>query len=188
VEQNSGHLPYTNDQYKGSPGKVKSAAASWSSICSIAGLLIPIIYRIWLPFEGRPAFHPGIPPPLSVSVALEIIGMILGIISFVRANRIYGLIINIFALVCTTLVLGSMVIYSNSHSPKLAHIARMQISEFEQVLQVFREDTSRFPTTAEGLDALVHNPGNPNDWNGPYLKNAVPRDPWRKEYIYVSVH
>ena len=60
----------------------------------------------------------------------------------------------------------------------------MQIYEFEQVLRVFQEDTSRFPTTAEGLDALVHNPGNLNDWNGPYLKNAVPRDPWRREYIY----
>jgi len=61
---------------------------------------------------------------------------------------------------------------------------KIQILEFGSVIKEFQKDTSRFPTTAEGLDALVHNPGNLRGWNGPYLKKGVPLDPWGIEYIY----
>jgi type II secretion system protein G len=184
VAQNSKHLGDTNDQSESSAGKVKSASALWSSICSIAGFLI-IFSWIWC---GRPLFHSDIPVPVSVSFALEIIGFILGIIGFVRTQRLYGLIINAIPLIYTTLLWGGLFLSSrcsilNNPTSKKA-IAKISISEFEQVLQAFQEDTSRFPTTAEGLDALVHNPGNLKDWNGPYLKKAVMRDPWRREYIY----
>src|SRR2546422_5722137 len=46
-----------------------------------------------------------------------------------------------------------------------------------------RLDIGAYPTTAQGLDALQRNPGVAN-WNGPYLKKAVPKDPWANPYKY----
>jgi general secretion pathway protein G len=61
--------------------------------------------------------------------------------------------------------------------------ARVQIELLGQALDQFRLDTGRYPTTAEGLNALVVNPGIPG-WDGPYLKKGVPLDPWGRPYIY----
>jgi general secretion pathway protein G len=64
-------------------------------------------------------------------------------------------------------------------------IAKIQIKEFEGALQLFSFDVGRFPTSAEGLDALLHNPGNLEAWKGPYLAKAeLPNDPWGKPYVY----
>ncbi len=63
--------------------------------------------------------------------------------------------------------------------------ARVQIELLGQALDQFRLDTGRYPTTAEGLNALVTNPGVPG-WDGPYLKKGVPLDPWGRPYIYIS--
>jgi general secretion pathway protein G len=64
-------------------------------------------------------------------------------------------------------------------------IAKMQVSELSGALDLFRFDVGRYPTSAEGLGALVTNPGVEN-WSGPYLKKAVPKDPWNREYQYRS--
>jgi len=63
-------------------------------------------------------------------------------------------------------------------------IARIQIKELEGALQLFLFDLGRYPTSAEGLDALVHNPGNLDAWSGPYLEKDVPKDPWGRAYTY----
>src|SRR6185312_6212502 len=55
------------------------------------------------------------------------------------------------------------------------------------VLDLFNLDTGRYPTTSEGLVALIRSPGNIPSWNGPYLKSgSVPDDPWGKPYVYRS--
>jgi len=65
--------------------------------------------------------------------------------------------------------------------------ARIQIQSFASALDLFNLDTGRYPTSSEGLTALVRNPGNITAWNGPYLKSAaVPDDPWGNKYIYRS--
>ena len=61
--------------------------------------------------------------------------------------------------------------------------ARAQISVFITALDVYRLDTGQFPTTAQGLQALRHNPG-VQDWGGPYLPVDIPLDPWKREYQY----
>jgi len=63
--------------------------------------------------------------------------------------------------------------------------ARTQIEMFGQALDSFRLDTGRYPTTSEGLEALVTNPS-VEGWDGPYLKKGVPKDPWNKPYQYQA--
>jgi general secretion pathway protein G len=62
--------------------------------------------------------------------------------------------------------------------------AKAQVELLGQTLDAFRLDVNRYPTTQEGLGALITNPGIPN-WDGPYLKkNEIPKDPWGKPYVY----
>jgi general secretion pathway protein G len=62
--------------------------------------------------------------------------------------------------------------------------AKAQIELLGQALDQFRLDTGRYPTTQEGLNALVANPTGIENWDGPYLKKALPNDPWGKAYNY----
>lgn len=63
--------------------------------------------------------------------------------------------------------------------------AKLQIEAFSSALDLFYLDTGRYPTTAEGLGALVKRPASVEGWGGPYLKqNAVPADPWGRPYEY----
>jgi general secretion pathway protein G len=65
--------------------------------------------------------------------------------------------------------------------------AKIQIQSFGSALDLFNLDTGRYPTTGEGLTALVQSPGTIPAWNGPYLKGGVlPNDPWGKAYVYRS--
>jgi len=63
--------------------------------------------------------------------------------------------------------------------------AKAQIELLGQALDQFRLDVGRYPTTQEGLNALMINPGIER-WEGPYLKKALPLDPWNRPYIYQS--
>lgn len=63
--------------------------------------------------------------------------------------------------------------------------AAVQIADLEKALELFKLDVGRFPSTEEGLDALVKKPASVTaGWNGPYLKSAVPTDPWGRPYQY----
>ncbi len=65
--------------------------------------------------------------------------------------------------------------------------ARSQIEMFGAALDAYRLHTGRYPTTSEGLRALWERPpGAPASWRGPYLRRAVPLDPWGNAYEYVS--
>ena len=55
--------------------------------------------------------------------------------------------------------------------------AKTQIEMFGTALDSFRLSVGRYPSTAEGMDALRKNPGL-DLWDGPYLKKDVPMDPW----------
>lgn len=61
--------------------------------------------------------------------------------------------------------------------------AKAQIELLGQTLDHFRLDVGRYPTTQEGLNVLMVNPGVEN-WDGPYLKKDMPMDPWGKPYHY----
>jgi len=65
--------------------------------------------------------------------------------------------------------------------------ARLQIESFNNSLDLYYLDVGRYPTTQEGLGALVNRPPGMDTWHGPYLKGGtVPLDPWRNRYVYVA--
>lgn len=63
--------------------------------------------------------------------------------------------------------------------------AKTQIEMLGQALDSYRLDIGKYPSTSEGLAALTTNPG-VEGWDGPYLKKALPNDPWGKPYQYQS--
>ena len=63
-------------------------------------------------------------------------------------------------------------------------VAGAQLNALEQALDQFRLDVGRYPTTEEGLKALMEAPSDAPGWTGPYLKKAVPLDPWGRAFIY----
>jgi general secretion pathway protein G len=63
-------------------------------------------------------------------------------------------------------------------------VARAQIDGFDKALDQYRLDTGHYPDTAQGLAALMARPANEPKWAGPYLKKAIPPDPWGNSYIY----
>ena len=65
--------------------------------------------------------------------------------------------------------------------------AMLQIEELSSALDVYRLEVGRYPSSDEGLMALVEQPGGVDQWNGPYLrKSTIRKDPWGNDYTYVS--
>ena len=65
--------------------------------------------------------------------------------------------------------------------------AKIQLQSFASALDLFYLDAGRFPSTSEGLAALVQQTPGVGAWNGPYLKGGnVPNDPWNHGYVYRS--
>jgi len=67
-----------------------------------------------------------------------------------------------------------------------AGIAKSQIATLGTALDTYALDTGRYPATEEGLGALISAPAGESMWDGPYLKKAVPKDPWGNDYVYSS--
>ncbi|WP_140630118.1 type II secretion system major pseudopilin GspG [Methylibium rhizosphaerae] len=63
-------------------------------------------------------------------------------------------------------------------------VAKAQVEAFSKALDAYRLDVGRYPTSEEGLAALVQRPGAEGKWNGPYLQKSVPPDPWGRAYVY----
>lgn len=64
--------------------------------------------------------------------------------------------------------------------------AKAQIDALEKALDTYRLDTGHYPSTEQGLAALFTKPASESKWQGPYLKKAVPPDPWGNPYIYKA--
>ena len=63
-------------------------------------------------------------------------------------------------------------------------VARAQIDALDKAIAQYRIDVGRFPTSEQGLAALVAAPTGETKWSGPYLSKAVPADPWGRPYLY----
>jgi general secretion pathway protein G len=65
-------------------------------------------------------------------------------------------------------------------------VARTQIQALDKALEMYRLDIGQFPTSEQGLSALITRPQQEPKWSGPYLKKAVPLDPWGRPYVFKS--
>lgn len=65
-------------------------------------------------------------------------------------------------------------------------LAKSQVESFHRALATYRLDVGSFPSTEEGLAALVSKPAGASRWNGPYLTKSVPADPWGRPYVYAA--
>ena len=65
--------------------------------------------------------------------------------------------------------------------------ASIEISQIVNTLDLFKLEIGRYPTSQEGLQALVTAPAGATNWNGPYWKkSSIPKDPWGNDYRYTS--
>jgi general secretion pathway protein G len=65
--------------------------------------------------------------------------------------------------------------------------AKIEIGQIGQALDLYKLEVGRYPTTQEGLQALIQAPSGAPNWNGPYWKKStLPKDPWGNEYKYTS--
>lgn len=63
--------------------------------------------------------------------------------------------------------------------------AKVQIQNLGAALEIFYLDNGRYPSTEEGLSALVQRPADIDAWNGPYVRGSgLPKDPWGNAYVY----
>jgi len=83
-------------------------------------------------------------------------------------------------------VLAGMVVPKFTRRSQQAKItaARIDIANLEVALESFEVDCGRYPTTEEGIGALLQQPTDVTDWMGPYIKRGVPKDPWGNAYVY----
>lgn len=65
-----------------------------------------------------------------------------------------------------------------------ATAAKAQIDALDKAVQAYRLDMGQFPSSEQGLATLLAAPGGEARWRGPYLKGAVPLDPWGQPYVY----
>ena len=76
--------------------------------------------------------------------------------------------------------------YFNQLGKSEAKEARAQIEGLARALDLYRLDTGRYPSTEQGLDALVKAPSDEPRWAGPYLQKGLPLDPWGRAYVYAA--
>jgi general secretion pathway protein G len=95
------------------------------------------------------------------------------------------LLVVLVILVLIASIVGPRVIgYLGSSRTKAANV---QIESLVTAVELFRIDVGRYPTSAEGLEALVKPASNIKGWTGPYLaKPDLPADPWGRPYIYET--
>ncbi len=62
--------------------------------------------------------------------------------------------------------------------------AKTQIAAFSTALSAFEVDNGQYPRGKDGLQALVDQPNDAQNWRGPYLEKGIPLDPWNRPYIY----
>lgn len=106
-----------------------------------------------------------------------------------RRSRGGFTLLEVLLVLAILVILGSMVTIYFAGAQKGAYekAARSQISMFEQAIDLYQIDVGTYPSASAGLESLRLPPPdlkNPQKWKGPYIKEAIPLDPWDNPYRY----
>jgi general secretion pathway protein G len=103
-----------------------------------------------------------------------------------RNSRGFTLIEIIIVVIIMSLIAALVVprLFKKVEKSKM-QITKTQIIMIENAVKMFKLDTGRYPSTDEGLQALLVKPDAANNWDGPYLEKSVPKDPWGRDYLYT---
>ncbi len=108
-----------------------------------------------------------------------------------RSNRAAFTLIELLVVIAIIATLAAVVapsLFGNVGEARRSS-AKSQIQILSLALDAYRVDNDEYPTTTQGLEALRSMPiggSIPRNWKGPYLKQAIPLDPWRRAYVYVA--
>lgn len=105
------------------------------------------------------------------------------------AHRNSGM--SLIEIIIVVALLGTLMTYlvsnlMNTSEQAKADQAKIAMGAITQSLQIYRTHTGRYPTTDQGLDSLLRNPGDSNKWRGPYIEENKLRDPWDLPFAYNS--
>lgn len=105
-----------------------------------------------------------------------------------RARRAGFTLVELLLVLVILGVLAAIVIPKFSGRTEQARetAAKTQISGFSTALDAFEVDNGYYPSGSEGLGELIEKSKTATNWRGPYLKQAIPADPWGNAYIYES--
>jgi general secretion pathway protein G len=108
----------------------------------------------------------------------------------VRVRSAAFTLIEVLVVVVVIALLATVVapnLFRNVDDARVA-TAKTQIESLATALDAYRLDNGRYPTTAQGLDALWEKPSvdPPANWRAPYVRKAIPMDPWGRAYVYRS--
>ncbi len=100
-------------------------------------------------------------------------------------------LIEIMVVVAIIAILGAAVVPLVLDRPDQARVvkAKQEINAIASSLELYRLDNFNYPSTDQGLDALVEKPAGdpePANWNDSGYMQKVPKDPWGRDYIYLS--
>ena len=101
-------------------------------------------------------------------------------------------LLEVLLVLAILVILGGMVAVNiaNVRERAFSDVAKRQIETFESMLEMYRMDTGRYPSTATGLNGLREAPAdlpNPKKWKGPYADEDIPLDPWDNQYKYEQL-
>ncbi len=95
---------------------------------------------------------------LEILVVITIIGMLIGVVAPAALRQLGGARVS---------------------------VAKQSIERLSTVLDLYNLDMGSYPTSEQGLTALVEKPAAATNWNGPYVKgDKIPLDPWSRPYVY----
>ena len=106
--------------------------------------------------------------------------------NFGRKRKLGFTLIELLVVILILAVLAAMIVprlVTRGEDAKVA-AAKSNLAQIRSLLEQFRIDCGRYPTADEGLEALMVQPGDLENWKGPYSQKAIDTDPWGNPYVY----
>ena len=108
-----------------------------------------------------------------------------------KSRRAGFTLMEVLLVMAILVIMGTLVVanFSGILFKSKAKSAKIQLQAIGKALELYQIDMNSYPDPNSGLYALQERPpedtlGGTSDWGGPYLKKALPLDPWNQEYLY----